>query len=74
MTKKTGPREPSYIDNAQVVNTCIPYNEQRPRSPLFPTVPRPLNQLGFTDRTHFYELFRAEYGMTPKQFRQNTKT
>lgn len=30
-------------------------------------------QLGFTDRTHFYELFREEYGMTPKQFRQKTK-
>ena len=30
-------------------------------------------QLGFTDRTHFYELFREEYGMTPKQFRQETK-
>lgn len=31
-------------------------------------------QLGFTDRTHFYELFREEYGMTPKQFRQQAKT
>ena len=30
-------------------------------------------QLGFTDRTHFYELFREEYGMTPKQFRQKAK-
>lgn len=32
------------------------------------------SELGFTDRTHFYELFRAEFGMTPKEYRkQQTK-
>ncbi len=30
-------------------------------------------ELGFTDRTHFYALFREEFGMTPKEYRQQTQ-
>lgn len=29
--------------------------------------------LGFTNRTHFYKLFKERYGMTPKEFRKNHK-
>lgn len=28
-------------------------------------------QLSFSDRTHFYRLFRETYGMTPKEYREN---
>lgn len=31
------------------------------------------SELGFTDRTHFYELFRQEYGMTPREYRKLQK-
>lgn len=30
-------------------------------------------ELGFTDRTHFYRLFREEFGMTPKEYRENER-
>ena len=30
-------------------------------------------ELGFTDRTHFYELFRQEFGVTPKEYRQRER-
>ncbi len=30
-------------------------------------------ELGFNDRTHFYQLFRKEYDETPKQYRQRHK-
>ena len=26
--------------------------------------------LGFSNRTHFYNIFKKHYGMTPKQFRE----
>ena len=29
-------------------------------------------QIGFTDRTHFYSLFKQEYGVTPAVFRRNS--
>ena len=31
-------------------------------------------QLKFTNRTHFYELFRQKYGMTPQQWRKMQKS
>lgn len=31
------------------------------------------SELGFTDRIHFYELFRQEFGMTPKEYRKSRK-
>ena len=31
-------------------------------------------QLKFTKRTHFYELFRQKYGMTPQQWRKMQKS
>lgn len=34
------------------------------------TVSEIADQLGFTDRTHFYRLFNKEFGETPKQFRK----
>lgn len=30
--------------------------------------------LGFTDRTHFYKLFKNEFGMTPREYRQKSKS
>ena len=30
-------------------------------------------ELGFTDRTHFYELFRQEFGVTPKEYRESAR-
>ncbi|MDE7185743.1 MAG: AraC family transcriptional regulator [Lachnospiraceae bacterium] len=26
-------------------------------------------QLGFTNRTHFYKIFRKKYGVTPEEYR-----
>lgn len=34
------------------------------------TISEIATELGFTDRTHFYQLFRKEFDETPKQYRQ----
>ena len=34
------------------------------------TVTEIAEELGFTDRTHFYKLFKEEFGETPRQFRK----
>ena len=35
------------------------------------TVSSIIIELGFSDRTHFYNLFQKEYGMTPKAYRKS---
>ena len=30
--------------------------------------------LGFTNRTHFYKLFKAKYGLTPNEYRKKHTT
>lgn len=37
------------------------------------TVSQIIAEMGFTDRTHFYQLFQKEYGETPRQFRQHNR-
>lgn len=37
------------------------------------TVSQIIAELGFTDRTHFYQLFRKEYGETPREFRLHNR-
>lgn len=38
------------------------------------TVSQIISDLGFTDRTHFYQLFQKEYGETPRQFRLRNRS
>ncbi|RKI88191.1 AraC family transcriptional regulator [Parablautia intestinalis] len=37
------------------------------------TVSSIISELGFSDRTHFYNQFQKEYGMTPREYRKKNK-
>ncbi|MFW2551437.1 helix-turn-helix domain-containing protein [Klebsiella pneumoniae] len=32
-----------------------------------------MKELGFTNSTHFYKLFKEKYGTTPKKYRDNKR-
>ena len=37
------------------------------------TVSSIISELGFSDRTHFYNQFQKKYGMTPREYRKKNK-